>query len=633
MLIQALNDYYDILFGQGKLLPDGFSNVDIHYLVYLNPDGTIDGIIDWQETEEIKSKNGKVKEIKKARKEVMPQRTEKPGIDSNFIEHRPLYLFGLNYQDGEFKTTDSTNKAEKSHKIFKDVNLEFIEGIDTPVVNAYRNFIQNWEPGNETGNVYLSGIGKKYGTSGYAFCLSGTVDLLHKDKELNERWLSRFSSNKEVTDGAVIAQCAVTGENMPIARVHSKIKGIFGATAMGSVLVSFKHSSEESYGNKQSYNSNISEKAMEKYTKVLNYISSSKNQKSQLDDITVFYWAMSRNEKCNDIMSALLFDNRDTIGIDEIEGMMKSLIQDAREGNILSGRMKEEDIDPDVNFYILGIKPNVSRIAMKFFYRRRFGEILLNIARHQDDLQVSEKVHTISMWQIKKELVSPKSNIDTVDPALMAKIFEAVIYGTRYPRFLLATVVRRVKTDTDDEKKKNVKLNRVRAGIIKAYINREARLSNKKEELSVALDKENKTPAYLCGRLFAVLEDLQQDSARKSKESRESEEKEVQDESKPNVYEKPLNRTIKDAYFSSAASKPATIFPKLLKLAQNHLRKSNRPGFYNKLVQEIIDNLEGGFPDTLSLVEQGKFIIGYYQQYQSFFVKNNNKQDEDKEDN
>ena len=95
MLIQALNDYYDILSGQGKLLPDGFSNVDIHYLVYLNPDGTIDGIIDWQETEEIKSKNGKVKEIKKARKEVMPQRTEKPGIDSNFIEHRPLYLLSL----------------------------------------------------------------------------------------------------------------------------------------------------------------------------------------------------------------------------------------------------------------------------------------------------------------------------------------------------------------------------------------------------------------------------------------------------------------------------------------------------------------------------------------------------------
>ena len=611
MLIQALNDYYDILSGQGKLLPDGFSNVDIHYLVYLNPDGTIDGIIDWQETEEIKSKNGKVKEIKKARKEVMPKRTEKPGIDSNFIEHRPLYLFGLNYQDGEFKTTDSTNKAEKSHKIFKDVNLEFIEGIDTPVVNAYRNFIQNWEPGNETGNVYLSGIGKKYSTSGYAFCLSGTVDFLHKDKELNERWLSRFSSIKEVTDGAVIAQCAVTGENMPIAKVHSKIKGIFGGLATGS----------------------FSERAMEKYTKVLNYISSSKNQKAQLDDITVFYWAMSRNEKCNDIMSALLFDKRDTIGIDKIEGMMKSLIQDAREGNILSGRMKEEDIDPDVNFYILGIKPNVSRIAMKFFYRRKFGEILLNIARHQDDLQVSEKVHTISMWQIKKELVSPKSTIDTVDPALMAKIFESVIYGTRYPRFLLATVVRRVKTDTDDEKKKNVKLNRVRAGIIKACINREARLSNKKEELSVALDKENKNPAYLCGRLFAVLEDLQQDSARKSKESKEPEEKEVQDESKPNVYEKPLNRTIKDAYFSSAASKPAIIFPKLLKLAQNHLRKANRPGFYNKLVREIIDNLEGVFPDTLSLIDQGKFIIGYYQQYQSFFIKNNNKQDKDKEDN
>lgn len=379
---------------------------------------------------------------------------------------------------------------------------------------------------------------------------------------------------------------------------------------MGSVLVNFNNQSEESYGNKQSYNSNISEQAMEKYTKVLNYISSSKNQKSQLDDITIFYWAMSRNEKCNDIMSALLFDNRDTIGIDEIEDMMKSLISDAREGNILSGRIKEEDIDPDVEFYILGIKPNVSRIAMKFFYRKKFGEILLNIARHQDDMQVSKDIHSISMWQIKKELVSPKSSVQTVDPSLVAKIFEAVVYGTRYPDFLLATVVRRVKTDTDDEKNKNIKLNRVRAGIIKACINRELRLSNKKEELSVALDKENKTPAYLCGRLFAVLEKLQQDASGNS-----------------------LNRTVKDAYFASAASKPATIFPKLLKLAQNHLKKSNNPVFYNKLVQEVIDNLDGEFPDTLPLVEQGKFIIGYYQQYQSFFIKNGNKQDEDKEDN
>ena len=185
------------------------------------------------------------------------------------------------------------------------------------------------------------------------------------------------------------------------------------------------------------------------------------------------------------------------------------------------------------------------------------------------------------------ELVSPKSSHDTVNPALLTKLFEAVIYGSRYPEALLETTVRRVKTDTDK------KVNEVRAGIIKACINR----NYKKEELKVALDRENYTPAYLCGRLFAVLERLQQDASGNS-----------------------LNRTIKDAYFASASSRPAIVFPKLLKLAQNHLNKVKGPVFYNKLIGEITWQLEGEFPETLLLTDQGRFVIGYYQQYQSFFI-------------
>ena len=41
MLIRALCDYYDVLAEQGKVLPEGYSNVGIHYLIALNPDGRI----------------------------------------------------------------------------------------------------------------------------------------------------------------------------------------------------------------------------------------------------------------------------------------------------------------------------------------------------------------------------------------------------------------------------------------------------------------------------------------------------------------------------------------------------------------------------------------------------------------
>ena len=247
-------------------------------------------------------------------------------------------------------------------------------------------------------------------------------------------------------------------------------------------------------------------------------------------------------------------------------------------------------------------------MAVKFIYRKKYADILWNIARFQADMQLSKEPHPISFGWIMKEMISPKISSknqgDKIDPALLAKIFKSVIYGTSYPEALLEIMVRRVKTDTD------LKVNEVRAGVIKACINR----NNQKEEMSVALNKENKSPAYLCGRLFAVLERLQQEASGES-----------------------LNRTIKDAYFGSAASKPASVFPRLMILAQNHLDKVRRlsqnsfgktrgVAYYNIRIGEIVDLLEDRFPDTLGLSEQGSFIIGYYQQTQDFFTKKENTQ-------
>ena len=292
-----------------------------------------------------------------------------------------------------------------------------------------------------------------------------------------------------------------------------------------------------------------------------------------------------------------MFYNSNVLDTEQTEEMLAKLMESAKDGNIVTSRLDGfENIDPDVDFYIVGFKPNSSRIALKFIYHKKIGFILENIARHQNDMRIVGQKKTVELWRLKNELISPKSKNETVDPSLLAKIFEAIIYNSRYPEYLLATVVHRVKTDTD------LKLNYIRAGIIKACINRKERSLCRGEELTVALNRENNNQAYLCGRLFAVLERLQQSASNNQ-----------------------LNRTIKDAYFSSAASKPAIIFPKLLKLAQNHLNKVSLPVFFNKSIGEIVNSLDGKFPDTLNLTEQGKFMIGYYHQNQSFFEKNDDK--------
>lgn len=595
MLINALCNYYDVLASEGKVLPDGYSKQNVHYLICLTLDGKIDEIVNFQTIERTTAKNGKIKEKFIPKEVVMPLRTEKSGIDGNIIEHRPLYIFGLNFVGDKFSPYDNTQKAEKSHEIFVEENLKFIEGLDSPVINAYRAFIENWQPENETENSYLLGLGKAYNNSYFAFCLSGRPDLLlHEDLLIKEKWERQYAESNTDSD-KIKSQCTITGEIEPIARIHRNLKGIVGGHTKGCSLICFNNASECSYGNEQSYNSNISETAMKKYTGAFNYLLGNKRHKKLIDDITVVYWATGgeKNEVCSDLMSFLVFGDDDLMDENQTEEMLDGLMKSAREGNISSERISSIDnIDKNVDFYMVGIKPNSSRVALKFIYHRKFGQMLENIALHQSDMQMGEKVIPVPIWKLKKEMISPKSSNEKVDASLLAEIFKTIIYGTNYPAYLLSTIIRRVKTDR--------KINGIRAGAIKACINRKSRLSGEKEELKLALDYENKNQAYLCGRLFAALEKLQQEASNNS-----------------------LNRTIKDSYFSSAASKPALVFPKLLSLAQNHLKKLNEKSliFFNKLIQEIIDGINGEFPETLMLSEQGKFMIGYYQQYQSFFKK------------
>ena len=121
----------------------------------------------------------------------------------------------------------------------------------------------------------------------------------------------------------------------------------------------------------------------------------------------------------------------------------------------------------------------------------------------------------------------------------------------------------------------------------------------------MSLNIQNNNQAYLCGRLFAALQKTQEDAASTN-----------------------LNRTIKDAYFSSAATQPASVFPKLMMLYQNHLKQLKKGFAVNreKLIQEIIEKIDGAFPARLNLSEQGEFIIGYHQQYQDFFNKKENNE-------
>lgn len=412
MLIKALCDYYDMLAGAGKVLPQGYSNVKVHYLICLTPEGKMEGLIPYQKKEEFKTAKGQIKEKWEPRDVIMPQRTEKPGIDSNIVEHRPLYIFGLNLTDGILTPEDRTGKAKKSHEAFVKANLEFLDGLNTPLINAYRNFLQSWDPERETGNHELLSLGKDYGKSGFAFCLTGYPDqLLNEDTQIKQKWEQQYESLSDENKSDFVSQCAVSGEEASIARIHNKIKGVYGGLATGSVLIGFNNPSENSYGKEQSYNSNISEKVMRKYTEALNYLLGSSRHKILLDDMTVVFWAMEASEKYEDRIMAMFYGQSEGMDAEETEGMLKTLLESGRKGKMTEERLQSLDmIQSDVDFYMLGLKPNSSRLAVKFIYRKKYADLLWNIARFQKDLQISKELRPVSIEKIKKNCYPPKAS-------------------------------------------------------------------------------------------------------------------------------------------------------------------------------------------------------------------------------
>ena len=600
MLIKALCEYYDLKAEKNpSSLPNGYDEQDVHYLVLLRENGEIADIVDYRLDEELPQKNGKNKIRKVPRKVALPQRSQKSAVFSALVEHRPLYLFGLNYANGELTADDKTNKARKSHEAFVNKNSEFFAELNSPVCAAFRNFILNFDPENETENTYLKSLGKDYGSAYFSFALyDDPTKTPQDDPEFLAEFERRYAKENSVSDNAYKAVCPVLGRELPTARIHDKIK-FPGGNTTGCVLVGMKETAYESFGKTQSYNSNISEEAMKKYTAAFNDLLGDKRHRVIINSMVIVFFALKSDDSAETDMFMSLFGASEKG--DEDEAFFSAVNALKSGGSIDYSAL---DIDPDVDFYIAGFTPNSSRICQKFFVHNSFGKIMENAAQHQRDLELAENTRQVRFNWIARELISPKSSKDEVPPPLMTGIIRAALEGANYPAELLQRVIVRIKTDSDDDKNRFIKFNATRVGIIKACLNRRARKSGKEEDIKMSLNTNDTHAGYLCGRLFAVLEKIQQDSANGT-----------------------LNSTIVGSYFSSACAKPSAVFPRLIELSVHHQRKlvNGLQVIYQKLIGEIIDKLDGQFPAALNLDDQGRFIVGYYQQNRDLWTSKENK--------
>lgn len=401
--------------------------------------------------------------------------------------------------------------------------------------------------------------------------------------------------------------CLSSGDYETIARLHNSLEGITdkpGSPAR-KYLVSFQENMGlDSYGKEKGTNAPVGKRAAFAYTTALNHLLASK-QRLQVGDASTVFWAAA-DSRMESLLSQF-FDEPPQDNPDQGANAVKELFEAPLAGT-------PAIYDDGTRFYVLGLAPNAARIAVRFWHVATVGELAGHIRQHFKDLEIVRPRYVERPFLSLKALlvaVSPLGDLDKLPPKLAGDFMKAILDGTPYPQTLLQAALRRIHAEQAKKDEKTGKhrdhVPYVRAAVIKACLNRQTRNANPDQErkITMSLDESNINSGYRLGRLFAVLE-------------------KVQAEANPG-----LNTTIRDSYFGSASSTPSAVFPTLMRRNQHHMTKlrKEKPGLYvtrDKLIQTICnDGIDGqlGFRPILSLADQGRFVIGYYQQRQDLFTK------------
>lgn len=512
------------------------------------------------------------------------------GINPCTLWDNTMYLLGYKVPDKDpVKAEKEAERAKKAFEGSKEHHIAKEKEVADPSYSAVCRFFERWSPEMALELPNLEDISTGFGV----FQILGQKKPVHEAPKVREWWVAKLDDSNT---SPVLAPCLLSGEVLPVARTHPKIKSVAGAQSAGATIVSFNSAAYKSYGKEQSYNAPISENSAFQYAAALNSLltsSQSFKHRIRIGDATTVFWT-EKPTILEDCLADLFAgegegDTPESAQDEERLDQLQRLLSAVRGGTNYA-----ELGDTETPFHILGLAPNVARLAVRFYHQSSMAELLDKLHDHYRCIEIIREFEQPKgkrkadsefppIWQF---LLQTAREAKEIPPLLGGALIRSVLTGTPYPEGLFSAVMRRIQADRS--------INYLRSAIIKATLVR-----NYHQEISIMLDPTNTNPAYLLGRLFAALEKTQEDAL------------------------KSVNASLRDRFYSSASATPAAVIPRILRTYQHHLAKLSPGAKINRdrLVQEILSHIKSsGFPSYLPIKDQGVFAIGYYHQRKDFFT-------------
>ncbi|MFG2115506.1 type I-C CRISPR-associated protein Cas8c/Csd1 [Streptomyces sp. NPDC048718] len=476
-------------------------------------------------------------------------------------------------KDGSVTEKDK-DEATRRHDAYRQLALRWADGAKTePAAQAVKSFLATGlpafdiPPDMEAKDTVALMVGTRW---------------LHQLESVQRLWAEEVRARK---GGAAERRglCLVCGEHRALlATIPEPVKKGAIPTAGGSnegQLISINAPAQGRGGTTQLVNTPVCHRCGGRAMAVLNHLLASDRHRRRFRDDGVLLWWTKQAEP--DLALDMFFDDQPEAS--DIEDLIDSMNEDP-------DPTAAELVDPDA-FYGLSLGLNNARLVVRDWIDVPLGQAKKNLAAWYADHGVWDgwtgKTRYFPLWQLalscgrwQGERYAP----DSAPRGLEVDLLHAALHGIRPPARTLVLLLQRVHADQ--------RVDAPRLALLRLLLNRSP---DPQDHLMHRLDSDSKDPAYICGRLFAVLES-------------------VQSEALPDI-----NTTLRDKYFSAAVSTPGVTLRRLFEDSGAHFKKLRRdkPAAHYALefrLFEIYRKVMTDLPGHLDDVQQGRFIIGYTHQ-------------------
>ena len=604
MLLKALYDFAH----SRKLLDDlAFAPKAIRWVIQLDAEGNLIGAGPIDTSDD--GKRGKEFSAP------LTSRAKNAGGIAEFLADGLIAVFGLDFEpekDRENERKRQERDANNAAKLtdFKQQIEQALSDTQHPSLQALLNFYGSgsapaflrWGVGKEAAAnekplwwlTTAKGEEVKLKPDNFTFQIEN--HLLLEDETLRDWW--RKTHRRQVGDRETESKrglCLITGhDDVPVATTHTpKIKGVKDAQATGAALVSFDKPAFTSYGFDQSRNAPASTEAATAYCVALNHLLGSRNHSLRVGGMTVCFWARN-SEEATDIFT-WAFDQPKPESV-------RDFLSAPRAG-------AEQTLSQPDEFYSVTLSGNGGRVVVRHWMRMPLESAVANLRQWFADLQITpygapsttEKIPPFALFRLACTTVREAKDLQTDVPA---QLYRVALDGTEPPLSLLNPMLKRLEIDLVKNGPNTALRNLSRFALLRLIVNRTRKDGDPMIEPQVF---ETNDPAYNCGRLLALFDDLQM-----------------------RAHEFQLEGAgVVERYYGSASSAPNSAFGILWRLHQHHLKKISRQGDKGRAASEAIKRKIAEiaalfpqpaplqppqFPRTFSLQEQGRFALGFYQQ-------------------